>query len=89
MTNEEMNKIQITRETEIGDLCSYEGAHHKIVAENLAKWAYRRLETWPDSMAACRKLVRFCESKERLNEDGVCPVEAYELAKAAITKSKS
>ncbi|KKL23705.1 hypothetical protein LCGC14_2422700 [marine sediment metagenome] len=33
---------------------------------------------------ACRELVRFCESKDRLNQDDVCPTKAYELAKAAI-----
>lgn len=42
----------------------------------------------PDSMKACKELVRFCESKERLDDDGVCPTKAYELAKAAIAKAK-
>ena len=40
------------------------------------------------SLAASEELVRFCESKERLNEDGVCPTKAYELAKAAIAKAQ-
>lgn len=42
----------------------------------------------PDSLEACKVLVRFCESKERLDDDGVCPTQAYELAKAAIAKAK-
>ena len=43
----------------------------------------------PDSMKACKALVSFCESKERLNDDGTCPTKAYELAKAAIEKAKA
>ena len=39
-----------------------------------------------EPLAACRELVRFCESKERLNQDDVCPTKAYELAKAAIAQ---
>lgn len=37
-----------------------------------------------DSLKVCKELVNFCESKERLNQDDVCPSKAYELAKAAI-----
>lgn len=65
LTKEQANEIKVTRDTEVGDLCSYEGAHHKICAENLAKWAYHRLETWFAYRKAREELVRFCESKKR------------------------
>lgn len=39
-----------------------------------------------DLVAACRELVKFCESKERYKPDYVCPVKAYELAKVGIAK---
>lgn len=41
-----------------------------------------------DLLEACKELVRFCESEERLVEDDVCPTKAYELAKEAIAKAK-
>ena len=47
----------------------------------------RLIAAAPDSMKACEALVSFCESKERLNGDSVCPTEAYDLAKAAINKA--
>ena len=37
---------------------------------------------------ACKELVRFCESKERLSQDDVCPTKAYELSKAAIKQCR-
>lgn len=39
-------------------------------------------------LTACEAIVSFCESKERLNDDGICPTKAYELAKAALEKAK-
>lgn len=57
LTKEQANKIKVARDTEVGDLCSYEGAHHKICAENLAKWAYRRLESWPDFLEGCKNAL--------------------------------
>lgn len=41
-----------------------------------------------DLLAVCEKLVKFCESKERWNQDDVCPVDAYESAKAVLAKVK-
>ena len=49
----------------------------------------RLIAAAPDSMKACEALVSFCESKERLNGDSVCPTEAYDLAKTAIDKAAS
>ena len=36
---------------------------------------------------ACEELIKFCESRERYNQDDVCPVKAYELAKAAVAEA--
>lgn len=42
----------------------------------------------PPALDVCKELVSFCESKERLDDDGICPTKAYELAKAVIAKEK-
>ncbi len=42
-----------------------------------------------DSLAACKAIVSFCESKDRLNDNGICPTKAYELAKATIKKEEN
>ena len=41
----------------------------------------------PEQLKACKALVSFCESTERLNNDDVCPTKAYNAAKAAIPKA--
>ena len=41
----------------------------------------------PDLLKACSLLVAFCESKERLSDDGACPTEAYEAAKVGLAKA--
>lgn len=37
---------------------------------------------------ACKEIVSFCESKERVAEDGACPVKAYQLSKDAIAQAE-
>lgn len=82
LTKEQANKIEVKRDTEVGDLYSYEGAHHQIWAEHLAKWAYRRLETWPLAIDVCNDVLdlfclnenadvqRLCKkAKEAIGED--------------------
>jgi len=39
-------------------------------------------------LETCWEIVNFCESKDRLNDDGVCPTKAYEKAKAAIAQAE-
>lgn len=41
-----------------------------------------------DLLKACEAIVVFCEEKERLEIDGICPTKAYELSKVAIAKTK-
>ena len=40
----------------------------------------------PGLLKACKALVLFCESNERLNNDDVCPTKAYNAAQVAIAK---
>ena len=57
LTKEQANKIKVTRDTPLGDLCSFEGAHHSIYGDDLAKWAYRRIETWPDLLHCIQEIL--------------------------------
>lgn len=45
LTKEQANKIIVTEDTQVGD---------GISADRLANWAYRRLETWPELVEACK-----------------------------------
>lgn len=81
LTKKEADKIKVYEDTEVAHIDG-----KTIYADNLKKWAYRRLETWLDMLEVCKELVSFCESKERLNADDVCPTKAYELAKTFISK---
>ena len=78
LTREQADKIKVTEDTEVGDLCSYEGAHHKITAENLAKWAYRRLETWPDLLDLMQEILPSikCLKESGIYESWISRVEA-------------
>ncbi len=49
LTKEEASKIIVTETTEV----AYVNGEN-IYAENLYKWAYRRLETWPELLDACK-----------------------------------
>lgn len=50
--------------------------------------ACNRDAAFEDLLTACEALVAFCESKERLNGDDVCPTKAYDLAKTALKKKR-
>ncbi len=52
LTKEEANKIRIKKTTEVGCVASV-----SFCAEDLYKWAYRRLETWPDLLEASKDFV--------------------------------
>lgn len=51
LTKEEGNKIKVADDTEVAYING-----EKIYAENLQKWAYRRLLTWPALFEACQAL---------------------------------
>jgi len=53
LTREQANKIKIERDTAIG----FSGTVGTIRAEQLKKWAYRRLETWPDFLEGCKNAL--------------------------------
>jgi len=53
LTREQSNKIKVDENTEVA--CIY---GEKIYADNLQKWAYRRLETWPDLFEALKDLQK-------------------------------
>ena len=50
MTKEQADKIEIDEDVIVG----FSGSGGDICAEQLAKWAYRRLETWPKMLDALR-----------------------------------
>ncbi len=51
-TKKEADKIKIEPSTSMGIINS-----GTVVAEDLPKWAYRRLESWPDLLEACKCLL--------------------------------
>ncbi len=57
------------------------------VGEENALANARLIALAPNSLKVCEELVSFCESKERLNADDVCPTKAYELAKVVIAQA--
>lgn len=61
LTREQADKIEVTETTEVAYING-----EKIYAENLQKWAYRRLETWPDLLSACRCAVADLEGATEL-----------------------
>jgi len=80
LTREQADNIKIDEDTIVG----FSGSGGDICTEQLARWAYRRLEKWTDLRNACKAIIVFCEEKERLETDGICPTKAYELAKIAL-----
>ena len=48
---EQSNKIKITEDTKVAFVHK-----KKVYAEDLEKWIYRRLDAFPDLLAACKKL---------------------------------
>ena len=52
MDREQGNKIKVNESTQVGDINGI-----GIDAEDLQRWAYRRLETWPDLLDACKQAV--------------------------------
>ena len=53
LTREEADKIEIDEDVIVG----FSGSGGDICAEQLAKWAYRRLETWPDLLDTLRYII--------------------------------
>ena len=61
LTKEQSNKIKIDGDVIVG----FSGSGGDICAEQLARWAYRRLETWPDLFEASKDFIsgwkHFCD----------------------------
>ncbi len=53
MTREQADKIEIDEDVIVG----FSGSVGDICAEQLARWAYRRLETWPALLATCKDFI--------------------------------
>jgi hypothetical protein len=53
MDAETSNKIQVALDTEVAYING-----ETIYAENLQRWAYRRLETWPALLDVCKELLK-------------------------------
>ena len=50
---EQSNKIRITPDTEVAYVNKDMILEKKVHAEDLAKWIYRRIDTFPDLLEAC------------------------------------
>ena len=61
ITRKQADKIKIDGDVMVG----FSGSGGDICAEQLAKWAYRRLETWPDLLKASKNFIKgwthFCD----------------------------
>ena len=53
LTREQADRIEIDEDVIVG----FSGSGGDISAEQLSKWAYRRLKTWPALLEACRETV--------------------------------
>ncbi len=86
LTKEQADKIVINPQTVVGyAVNTASGAQPVVEAEELVKWAYRRLETWPDLLTACESLLKVYRLS-RPQIFGTDPVE--EEARAAISAAK-
>ncbi len=64
LTREEADKIQVIRDTKVACING-----QKITAEYLQKWAYRRLETWPDLLASNKILIQQRDKTQQQRDD--------------------
>ena len=58
MTKAESNKIKVTNCTEVGYVNG-----EKIFADELKKWAFRRLLTWAELFAMCKEFLAALEHR--------------------------
>lgn len=74
LTREQTNKIKINPDVIVG----FSGTGGDICAEQLAKWAYRRLETWPDLLDACKEFDKsfFKEGQIDMRKIGKARIKA-------------
>lgn len=80
LTAEQADKIEITEGTEVAYING-----EKIVAENLKRWAYRRLKGWPNLLKACEEFV-FLEKTNMTKKQVQLRID---IAKLAIANAKN
>ncbi len=89
MTKEEANKIRIESETVVAGYISDDMIlAKKVCAENLNKWAYRRLETWPDLLLACKQALEVVDCYTIGSKDAEDKKPVAKLLKIAITNAE-
>lgn len=91
LSKEEADKIKVDENTPMGFVNC-----HPIVAEDLPKWAYRRLESWPELLDACKMYQERIELFRKMNPDiiiklgsGLGLTQAEEKGKDAIAKAEN
>ena len=73
LTKEQANKIKIDPDVIVG----FSDSGGDICAEQLAKWAYRRLETWPDFLDCIQEILPVikCLKQSELYESWISRAE--------------
>ncbi len=77
LTKKQSNKIKVAETTEVAYING-----EKIYAENLQKWAYRRLETWPELLATCKLAHENLSPKGGIKKDYSGHVAMSQLSRA-------
>lgn len=80
LTREQADKIEIDENVIVG----FSGTGGSICAEQLAKWAYRRLETWPKFLSALRTAENELEQRYKAQEGSSIDKLALKIVKDAI-----
>ncbi|HDY88834.1 MAG TPA: hypothetical protein ENH82_12075 [bacterium] len=84
MTREQADKIEIDADVIVG----YSANGGDIDAEQLARWAYRRLETWPALLVALQAIIEWSNSRDgSAEQDEKNLIAIREIANKAIAKA--
>jgi len=87
LTREQADKINVELHTILGKYF-FDDTLHIIQAECLAKWAYRRVKTWPDLLAACEAALTVINKLHPGNpEEARYKLSLERKLEAAITKA--
>lgn len=85
LTKEQADRIKVDLQTIVG--AAAEGK--PITAEELKRWAYRRLVSWPDLLKACEGFVKLWPERDGQIKAMPEVTACWRQAKAAVAKAKS
>ncbi len=83
---EQSNKIRITENTKVAYINKEMAASKKVLAENLYKWIYRRIDVFPELLDACKEAKNFILELEQ--EGKINNPEIYHTLRKAIDKAE-